>query len=45
LPLLAGLGSTLERILSPPVSLRFLPAEYQRLLGGAPAHLKSIVIP
>ena len=45
LPLLPALRSKLERVISPAIALEELPAEYQRLLSGTSAFLKTIVEP
>jgi len=45
LPMLSALESKLERIISPPITLEQMPREYEHLLSGRSAFLKSIVEP
>lgn len=45
LQLLAALGTKLERVISEPLTLEEVPAEYERLLAGHSPTLKSVVCP
>jgi (R,R)-butanediol dehydrogenase / meso-butanediol dehydrogenase / diacetyl reductase len=45
LPMLSALKSKLERVISPAITLEQLPKEYEHLLSGKSAFLKSIVEP